>query len=52
MDVVGIGGGFLLVLMIETPHPLHTHISSFIYIYIMHLAPAKAASGHKDAATP
>ena len=33
VDVVGIGGGYLLVLMIETPRPVHTHgMSSFIYI--------------------
>jgi len=33
VDVVGIGGGYLLVLMIETPRPVHTHgRSSFIYI--------------------
>jgi hypothetical protein len=31
--VVGIGGGFLLVLMIETPHSLHTHSRSSSYIY-------------------
>ena len=39
MDVVGIGGGFLLVLMIETPHSLHTHSRSSLYIYnaIQHL---------------
>jgi hypothetical protein len=33
VDVVGIGGGFLLVLMIETPHSLHTHSRSTSYIY-------------------
>ena len=33
MDVVGIGGGYLLVLLIETPQPLHTHIRSSLYIY-------------------
>ncbi len=33
MDVVGIGGGSLLVLMIETPHPFHTHTRSSLYIY-------------------
>jgi hypothetical protein len=32
-DVVGIGGGFLLVLMIKTPHPFHTHRISTLYIY-------------------
>jgi hypothetical protein len=25
VDDVGVGGGFLLVLMIEVPHSLHTH---------------------------
>ena len=35
MDVVGIGGGFLLVLMIETPHSRHTHSRSSLYIYII-----------------
>ena len=33
VDVVGVAGGSMLVLMIETPHPLHTLISSFLYIY-------------------
>jgi hypothetical protein len=33
VDVVGIGGGFLLVLMIETPHSLHTHSRSSSYMY-------------------
>jgi hypothetical protein len=33
VEVVGVAGGSLLVLMIETPHPLHTLISSFLYIY-------------------
>ena len=39
VDVVGIGGGSLFVLMIETPHPLHTHSRSSLYIYnaIQHL---------------
>ena len=39
MDVVGIGGGSLLVLMIEAPHSLHTHSRSSLYIYnaIQHL---------------
>ena len=39
MDVVGIGGGSLFVLMIETPHTLHTHSRSSLYIYnaIQHL---------------
>jgi hypothetical protein len=32
VDVVGIGGGFLLVLMIEAPHSLHTHSRSTVYI--------------------
>jgi hypothetical protein len=49
VDVVGIGGGFLLVLMIETPHSLHTHSRSSLYIYnaIQHLLQL-AARGHKD----
>jgi hypothetical protein len=53
VDVVGVGGGFLLVLMIETPHSLHTHSRSSLYIYnaIQHLLQL-AARGHKDAATP
>jgi len=33
LDVVGIGGGYLLVLLIEVPHSLHTHIRSFLCIY-------------------
>jgi len=39
VDVVGIGGGSLLVLMIEAPHSLHTHSRSSLYIYnaIQHL---------------
>ena len=28
-----VGGGYLLVLMIEAPHPLHTHSRSTSYIY-------------------
>jgi hypothetical protein len=32
VDVVGIEGGFLLVLMIKTPHTLHTHSRSSLYI--------------------
>jgi hypothetical protein len=35
VDVVGIGGGYLLVLMIETPYPFHTHSRSSLYIYIV-----------------
>jgi hypothetical protein len=39
VDVVGKAGGFLLVLMIEAPHFLHTHIRSSLYInnVIQHL---------------
>jgi hypothetical protein len=39
VNVVGIGGGSLLVLTIETPHTLHTHTRSTLYIYnaIQHL---------------
>jgi len=33
VDVVGVLGGSLLVLMIEAPHSLHTHIRSSLYIY-------------------
>ena len=33
VDVVGIGGGSLFVLMTETPHTLHTHSRSSSYIY-------------------
>jgi len=41
VDVVGIGGGYLLVLMIEPPHSIHTHSRSSLYIYnaIQHLQP-------------
>jgi hypothetical protein len=39
--LLGVGGGslLLLVLMIEAPHSLHTHIRSSLYIYnvIQHL---------------
>jgi hypothetical protein len=31
--VLGVGGGSLFVLMIETPHPLHTHSRYSLYIY-------------------
>jgi hypothetical protein len=33
VDLLGVGGGSLLVLMIEVPHPLHTHSRSALYIY-------------------
>jgi hypothetical protein len=33
VNVVGLGGGSLLVLLIEYPHSFHTHIRSSIYIY-------------------
>ena len=38
-DVVGVGGGSLLVLIIGTPDTLHTHTTSSLYIYnaIQHL---------------
>ena len=55
MDVVGIGGGSLLVLMIEVPHTLvHTHSRSSLYIiHILSVsAPSTVATGHKDATTP
>jgi hypothetical protein len=35
VDVVGIGGRYLLVLTIEASHPLHTHSRSSLYIYIV-----------------
>jgi hypothetical protein len=35
VDVVGVGGGSLLVLMIEAPHSFHTHIRSSLYIQHM-----------------
>ena len=39
VDVVGIGGGYLLVLMIQAPHSIHTHSRSSLYMYnaIQHL---------------
>jgi hypothetical protein len=33
VDVVCVGGGYLLVLTIEASHPLHTHSRSSLYIY-------------------
>jgi hypothetical protein len=33
LDVVGVAGGSLLVLMIEAPHPHYTHSRSSSYIY-------------------
>jgi hypothetical protein len=33
VDLLGVGGGYLLVLMIEAPHSLHTHSRSSLYIY-------------------
>ena len=33
MDLLGVGGGSTLVLMIKTPHTLHTHSRSSLYIY-------------------
>ena len=33
VDVVGVAGGSLLVLMFEAPHTLHTHSRSTLYIY-------------------
>jgi hypothetical protein len=37
--VVGIGGGFLLVLIIVAPNSFHTHIKSSLYMYnaVQHL---------------
>jgi hypothetical protein len=32
VDVVGVSGGSLLVLVFEAPHSLHTHIRSSLYI--------------------
>ena len=51
VDVVGIGGRSLLVLMIDIPHPVHTHSRSSLYILSVS-APSTMATGHKDAATP
>jgi hypothetical protein len=34
MDVVGVGGGSLLVLIIEASHPLHTHTIGLLNTYI------------------
>jgi hypothetical protein len=37
------------VLMIKTPHPVHTHSRSSIYIYILSVSsPSTVATGHKD----
>ncbi len=33
MDLLGVGGGSTLVLIIKTPHTLHTHSRSSLYIY-------------------
>jgi hypothetical protein len=33
VDVVGVAGGSLLVVIIEAPHSLHTHRRSTSYIY-------------------
>jgi hypothetical protein len=33
VDVVGVGGGSLLVHIIEAPHSFHTHIRSTLSIY-------------------
>ena len=33
MNVVGVRGEFLLVLMIQTPHSLHTQSRTSLYIY-------------------
>jgi hypothetical protein len=33
VDVVGVGGGSLLVLMIEASQPLHTHRRTSLYIH-------------------
>jgi hypothetical protein len=39
VGVVGVRGGFLLVLMIQTSHSLHTHSRSSLYVYnpVQHL---------------
>ena len=49
VDVVGIGGGSLLVLMIKTPYPFHTHSRSSLYIYeVFHdLTLLIVAKGHR-----
>jgi hypothetical protein len=43
VDVVGVAGGSLLVIMFEAPYSLHTHSRSSSYIYnaIQHLLPSK-----------
>jgi hypothetical protein len=33
VDLLGVGGGYLLVLMIEASHTIHTLIRSSSYIY-------------------
>jgi hypothetical protein len=35
VNIVGVGDGSLLVLMIAVPHSLHTHSRSTLYIYKM-----------------
>jgi hypothetical protein len=33
VDLLGVGGGYLLILMIEASHTIHTHSRSTSYIY-------------------
>jgi hypothetical protein len=47
VDIVGVAGGSLLVLMFEAPHSLHTHIRSTLYIYIKYFS-TTVAGGHMD----
>ena len=52
MTVVGIGGGYLLVLMIETP-PHFILIAGLLYIYIKGFSTLNSGYGghkHKDVA--
>ena len=48
----GVGDLWVVMIEIEIPHPLHTHIRSSLDIYneIQHLLPWSMASGHKDVA--
>ena len=56
MDLVGVAvaGGSLLVLMIETPHPLHIYRRSTLYInkVFQHLLQWLVVMSHEDAAAP
>jgi len=53
VDVVGIEGGSLLVLMIEPPPIQFILIAGLLYSHILIVsAPSTVATGHKDATTP